>query len=134
MALTMQLFTKRESKPSHGLFKFAPRMLRLEDLEGIRRNGFVLIAGTSQIARIRRLLKELPVEETLLIYSSWEGYYTIPEQIAANPRYKKIRELFCNIIDIHTSGHADRATIRKVVNIVNARQTIFIHKEKDVVL
>ena len=72
----------------------------------------------------------MPIEETLLIYSSWEGYYTIPEQIAANPNYKKFRELFFNVVDIHTSGHADKTTIRKVIDIVKPQETVFIHKEK----
>lgn len=130
MSSTMKFFTERESELSHGLFNFSPRMLRFNGLERIKKKGFVLVAGTSQIARVEKLLKELPVEETLLIYSSWEGYYTIPEQIAANPSYKKFRELFCNVVDIHTSGHADKTTIRKVIDMVKPRETIFIHKEK----
>jgi ribonuclease J len=130
MASTMKFFTERESELSHGLFNFSPRMLRLNGLERIKKSGFVLVVGTSQISRVKELIKELPIEETLLIYSSWEGYYTIPEQIAANPNYKKFRELFFNVVDIHTSGHADKTTIRKVVDIVKPQETVFIHKEK----
>ncbi len=130
LATTMKFFSERESEQSHGLFNFSPRMLRLNGLERIKKKGFVLIAGASQISRVKELTKELPIEETLLIYSSWEGYYTIPEQIAANPNYKKFRELFFNVVDIHTSGHADKTTIRKVIDMVKPRETIFIHKEK----
>lgn len=113
MASTMKFFTEREWELSHGLFNFSPRMLRHNGLERIKEKGFVLVAGTSQISRVEELLKELLIEETLLVYSSWEGYYTIPEQVAANPGYKKFRELFCNVIDIHTSGHADKSTLKK---------------------
>lgn len=134
MASTMKLFTKRESERSHGLFDFSPRMIRHNILERVKKKGFVLIAGTSQISRVEKYLKELPIEETLLIYSSWEGYYTIPEQIAVNPNYKKFRELFNNIVDIHTSGHADKETIKKVIDIVKPKNTILIHKEKGAVL
>ena len=130
MASTMKFFTERESELSHGLFNFSPRMLRLNGLERIKKSGFVLVVGTSQISRVKELINELPIEDTLLIYSSWEGYYTIPEQIAANPNYKKFRELFFNVVDIHTSGHADKTTIRKVVDIVKPQETVFIHKEK----
>jgi ribonuclease J len=130
LATTMKFFSERESEQSHGLFNFSPRMLRLNGLERIKKKGFVLIAGASQISRVKELIKELPIEETLLIYSSWEGYYTIPEQIAANPNYKKFRELFFNVVDIHTSGHADKTTIRKVIDIVKPQETVFIHKEK----
>ena len=134
MASTMSLFTERESEQSHGLFSFSPCMLRLNGLKRIKNKGFVLVAGTSQISRVEEFLKELPVEETLLIYSSWEGYYTIPEQIAVNPSYKKIRELFFNVVDIHTSGHADKTTIQKVIDVVKPQKTIFIHKERNAVL
>ena len=130
MSSTMKFFTDRESELSNGLFSFSPRMLRFNGLERIKKKGFVLIVGTSQISRVKKLINELPIEETVLIYSSWEGYYTIPEQIAANPNYKKFRELFCNVVDIHTSGHADKTTIRKVIDMVKPRETIFIHKEK----
>ena len=130
LATIMKFFSERESEQSHGLFNFSPRMLRLNGLERIKKKGFVLIAGTSQISRVKELIKELPIEETLLIYSSWEGYYTIPEQIAANPNYKKFRELFFNVVDIHTSGHADKTTIRKVIDVVKPQETVFIHKEK----
>ena len=131
MASTMKFFTERESSLSRGLFNFSPRMLRLNGLDRIRKKGFVLIAGTSQISCVKKLLKELPIEETLLIYSSWEGYYTIPEQIAANPGYKNFRELFYNIVDIHTSGHADKTTINKVIETINSKEVIVIHKEGD---
>ena len=109
-------------------------MLRFNGLERIKKKGFVLLAGTSQISRVEELIKELPIEESLRVYSSWEGYYTIPEQVAANPGYKKFRELFSNVIDIHTSGHADKTTIRKVIDIVKPQKNIFIHKEKSAVL
>ena len=134
IASTMKFFTERESEQTHGLFSFSPRMLRLNGLERMKKKGFVLVVGTSQISRVEELIKELPIEETLLVYSSWEGYYTIPEQVAANPGYKNFRELFCNVIDIHTSGHADKTTIRKVIDVVKPQKNIFIHKEKSAVL
>lgn len=134
LVTTMRFFTERESELSHGLFDFSPRMLCLDGLERIKKSGFVLIAGTSQISRVNELIKELPIEETLLIYSSWEGYYTIPEQIAVNPGYKKFRELFHNVVDIHTSGHADKSTIKKVINIIKPQNVIIIHREKGAVL
>ena len=130
MSSTMKFFTERESELSHGLFSFSPRMLRFNGLERIKKKGFVLIAGTSQISRVEELIKELPIEETLLVYSSWEGYYTIPEQVAANPGYKNFRELFCNVIDIHTSGHADKSTLKKVIETINPKEVIVIHKDR----
>lgn len=39
--------------------------------------------------------------------------------------------MFHNVVDIHTSGHADRATIKKVIEIINPKEVICIHKEAD---
>ena len=128
---TMEFFTARESKMSNGVFEFKP-LCYSERLYGkLKRRGFVLVAGTSQIERIRELLGTLPQEEILLIYSSWDGYYKIPEQVKANPKYKEFREMFHNIVDIHTSGHADRQTIERVIKCVNPKEVICIHKEAD---
>ena len=55
----------------------------------------------------------------------------IPEQVKANPKYKDMRDMFQNVVDIHTSGHADKATIRKVIEITNPNDVICIHKEAD---
>jgi ribonuclease J len=125
----MKLFTKYESESSHGLFNFTPRLFKLNYLNRLKNRGFVLITGTSQISRIAELLKELPADETLLVYSTWDGYYKIPEQVLASPKHKLFRELFSNVVDIHTSGHADIATIKKVIEIVKPKEIICIHKE-----
>ena len=74
----------------------------------------------------------VPEEETLLIYSSWDGYYKDPEQVKVNPQYLMFRQEFHNVVDIHTSGHADRQTIKDVIETVNPKQAVIcIHKDKD---
>ena len=128
---TMRLFTEHESELSHGLFCFSPRMYEKKYLRYMKRRGFVFVAGSSQMSRVADILKELPMEETILIYSSWEGYYTIPEQVEANSDYKNFRELFNNVVDIHTSGHADKTTIQKVIETIKPKEVICIHKELD---
>ena len=127
---TMKLFTKLESESSHGLFDFTPRLFKLNYLDRLRNRGFVLITGTSQTSRIAELLKELPADETLLVYSTWDGYYKIPEQVLASPKHKLFRELFSNVVDIHTSGHADIATIKKVIEIVKPKEIIAYTKKQ----
>jgi ribonuclease J len=39
------------------------------------------------------------------------------------------RDAFSNVVDIHTSGHADRKTIEKVIDIIHPKEVICIHKE-----
>ena len=128
---TMKFFTERESKVSNGLFSFYP-LFYSEHLYGkLKRRGFAMVVGTSQIERVGKLIQKLPQEETLLIYSYWDGYYKIPEQVQANSKYKEMRDMFHNVVDIHTSGHADRATIKKVIETINPNEVICIHKEAD---
>ena len=129
MKRTMELFTERESSLSRGLFSFAP-LFYTDKLYGkLKRRGFAMVVGTSRADRIKELLDKLPQEETLLIYSSWDGYYKNAEQVKANSKYKELREMFHNVVDIHTSGHADKATIRKVIETVRPKEIVCIHKE-----
>lgn len=129
MKRTMELFTVRDSSLSRGLFSFAPLFYTNKLYGKLKRRGFAMVVGTSQADRIKELLDKLPQEETLLIYSSWDGYYKNAEQVKANPKYKEFREMFHNVVDIHTSGHADKATIRKVIETLCPKEVICIHKE-----
>lgn len=131
MKAAMRIFNRRESKASNGLFAFHPRFFDMEkDLEKVKKTGFVMCVGPSQIDRVKDLLSNLPESETLLIYSSWDGYYKYDEQIELNSNYKDMRDAFRNVVDIHTSGHADRKTIEKVINTVNPKKALIgIHKE-----
>lgn len=131
MKRTMEYFTEHESKLSHGLFSFDPLFYSDRLYRKLKRAGMVMVAGTSQKDRVEDLLTRLPQDETLLIYSSWDGYYKDPEQVKVNPKYKEFREIFHNVVDIHTSGHADRDTIKKVVETVKPKEVICIHKETD---
>ena len=133
MRRTMNLFTKREALASKGLFEFHPRYVTFDDpkIPIIQKNGFVLVAGTSQLGFVKELCEDLNHEEVLCIYSSWDGYYKIPEQVEVNPMYKEFRDSFHNVVDIHTSGHASRETIRKVIETVKPKEVICIHKEPD---
>lgn len=133
MNSTMQIFTEREGKYGDGLFVFHPRYYKKCELtETMKRRGFVMTAGLSQMSFVEDLYSHLPQEETLLIYSSWDGYYKDPDQVAINPAYKLFREMFLNVVDIHTSGHADRKTIEEVITTVNPKDAIIgIHKDAD---
>lgn len=93
-----------------------------------------MVVSVNNIDMIQQFKEQLPVSETLLIYSSWPSYYTITEQIEANPKYKQFRDMFSNCVDLHTSGHADRDTIERVVDTIGAKEVIVIHKEKDATL
>lgn len=131
---TMRIFTKREACNSNGLFDFHPKNFNFLNRFFMKRKGFVLIAGASQLFYVKALCGDLTSKDLLLIYSSWDGYYKDPVQVAINPNYKNFRDAFSNVIDIHTSGHADKATIHKVIETVCPKEVICIHKEADATL
>lgn len=129
MKRAMEFFTERQSSLSRGLFSFAPLYYTDKLYDKLKRKGFTVVVGMSQADKVKKLLDRLPQEETLFIYSTWDGYYKNAEQVKANPKYKEFREMFYNVVDIHTSGHADKVTIRKVIETVRPKEVICIHKE-----
>ena len=134
MKRTMEFFTERQSSLSRGLFSFAPLYYTDKLYDKLKRKGFTVVVGTSQADKVKKLLDRLPQEETLFIYSTWDGYYKNAEQVKANSKYKEFREMFHNVVDIHTSGHADKATIRKVIETLCPKEVICIHKEAGTML
>ncbi len=130
MKKTMSIFTRREASASKGLFDFHPKTMRAGVLGFMmRKRGFVFIASATQLGAVQRICDGLDPTEVLLIYSAWDGYYKDPEQVEANPIYKQFRDAFDNVVDIHTSGHADRDTLARVITAINPKESIIgIHK------
>ncbi len=131
MKKTMSIFTRREASNSKGLFDFHPKTLKAGILGRMMcKRGFVFIATASQLTYVKNYCKGINPSEVLLIYSAWDGYYKDPEQAKANPFYKQFRDAFDNVVDIHTSGHADRETIARVITAISPKEAIIgIHKD-----
>ncbi len=127
----MKFFTVREGRWPWSKYNLKHEFFNENSIDEYKATGFVLVAGTGSIEKVRNYMVDIDQSQAILIYSSWDGYYTLEEQIAVNPAYKAFREMFANVIDIHTSGHADRRTIEKVIKTVNAKEVKIIHKEKD---
>ena len=133
MGRAMRIFTHREAELSKGLFAFHPKYVGENDskLDGMRKKGFVLMTGASHLDFVKKMCQGLPSSEVLFIYSAWDGYYKDPMQVKQNPAYRDFREAFSNVVDIHTSGHASRKCIEKVIEIVKPKDVICIHKEAE---
>ncbi len=131
MGRAMRIFTQREAKLSKGLFAFHPKYVGQGDskLDEMRQKGFVLMTGASHLDFVRKVCQGLPSSEVLFIYSAWDGYYKDPLQVRQNPAYRDFREAFSNVVDIHTSGHASRMCIEKVIETIKPKDVICIHKE-----
>ena len=111
-------------------YKLSLSKPKREHLKDMKDKGFAMVIGAGHRERVKKIMQNFDPEKTLLIYSAWDGYYQLPEQIETNPGYSQMRSLFKNVVDIHTSGHADRKTIEKVIKTVHPREAIIgIHKE-----
>jgi ribonuclease J len=98
----------------------------------LKDKGFCMLIRSSKIETVKDLLKSLPQEDTLLIYSMWDGY--INEKVKNGENIVQgmldIWHLFENKQIIHTSGHATAETLTRVCELVNPRTAIIpIHSE-----
>ena len=137
LSRTTRIFTRCEADVSKGLFEFRPQYVDGygdKKIPTMKKRGFVLVTGVNNLDKAKEICEDLDSSEVLLIYSAWDGYYKDPEQVKNNPRYKLFRDSFPNVVDIHTSGHADRKTIKEVIETVKPKEVICIHKEADAAL
>ena len=99
----------------------------------MKKRGFLMPIRCNSGYLVRSMTNIYTDEKPVLIYSMWSGYWKgSKEQQIEN--VLDIRSLFepDNIYNIHTSGHADCATLREVCLAVNPRLAIIpIHKDKD---
>lgn len=115
--------------PFENMNKYNPK-LRMKQPEFMKKNGFLMLIGTSDAYRKRiEFFKE---QDPLLIYSMWGGYIkkdadTYDEKLGAlyhgwNPDRR---------VDLHTSGHATADDIRRMILTVKPQKYILpIHTEK----
>lgn len=129
MSWTMTYATQTFGK-NYSMMNFDVKYVNL--MGRLPSTGFVIPVNVSQMEMVHSALQRLNPSESLLIYSTWDGYYKDPEQVAINPRYKQFRDMFDNVVDLHTSGHADRNTLARVINTIHPKESIIgIHKDPD---
>ena len=106
----------------NGIKKYARRMGK----EGIAKTSFVMCVRTSMLRYIKSLSKKMSFENGVLVYSFWSGYRETENMKSFLDECEK---LGLEIVTLHTSGHADYASIKKLVETVNPTEIIPIHTE-----
>lgn len=95
--------------------------------KGYENNKYALMVKTSMIEDIEKLYNKNHITNACLVYSMWEGY---KEKTEMQTFFENIGKYgICDIIDIHTSGHADKETI-SLLSSLNATKVIPIHTTK----
>lgn len=101
--------------------------LKYSSKKSYANNQYVLMVKTSMIEDIEKLYNQNHITNACLIYSMWEGY---KEQREMKKFFEELDKYgISDIINIHTSGHADKNTL-SLLNTLKAKKIIPIHTIK----
>ena len=105
-----------------GLKKYPQRIGK----DRIAKRPFVMCVRTSMLRYLQGLSKKMDFQDGLLVYSFWSGYQETEDM----KRFLSACEAMgLKIVTLHTSGHADYESIKKLVATVNPTEIIPIHTE-----
>ena len=88
--------------------------------------SFVMCVRTSMLEYLKGLAKIMSFDNGVLVYSFWSGYKETDEMKTFLAECEK---LGLTVVTLHTSGHADYDTIKRLVETVNPTEIIPIHTE-----
>lgn len=87
---------------------------------------FVMCVRSSMQRYMQSLSELMGFEGGVLVYSMWEGYKKQPQM---QEFLGACTELGLSVVSLHTTGHADPDTIRKLINHTNPNEIVPIHTE-----
>ncbi len=94
--------------------------------DGIAREKFLMCVRPTMQRYLEALSEKVSFEGGVLFYSMWSGYKKKPD-IAAFLQFMQDKGV--RVVDLHTSGHADEATIRALVQDVSPKYILPVHTE-----
>lgn len=90
-------------------------------------SNYVMFVKESMINDIRLLKQKGSIKNACLIYSMWSGYIKKSESL--RNFLDECNEMGITILNIHTSGHADKTAMEKLNEICDPNKTVIIHTE-----
>ncbi len=94
--------------------------------EGIIKIPFVMCVRTSMLSYMKSLARNMLFENGLLVYSFWNGY---KQDDSMQKFLEECEKLGLEVITLHTSGHADGDTIKKLIKKTNPKEILPVHTE-----
>lgn len=112
-------------------YKFKPDWFK-EEYMNIEKSSkffpnYVMFVKESMINDIRLLKQKGFIKNACLIYSMWNGYIEKSESL--RNFLDECNEMGITILNIHTSGHADKISMKKLNDICDPNKTVIIHTE-----
>ena len=134
----LNLFASAEPQITRSFVKAYPfekykkynKKLQMSQIEYMEKYGFLCMIGTSE--GYKKYIEPFKDKNPLLIYSMWEGYVSDVHKEHNDPKMKALYESFPKNRRriLHTSGHAVKEDLEKMIAIVDAQQAIIpIHTE-----
>ena len=111
---------------SSSRYKFIETYQRKIGKSTIAQKRFVMCVRTSMLDYLKSLSELMSFENGVLVYSFWSGYR---ETESMKPFLTECEKMGLRIEILHTSGHADEGTIRKLIQRVNPSVLIPVHTE-----
>lgn len=98
-------------------------------LRAIAHSGkFVMIVRSSMCGFMNKLYNSsLYLPGSTLVYSMWSGY---KQEKRTAEFLDCVTDMFMNIVDLHTSGHATEEDIELLKQTVNADKYVTVHMDK----
>lgn len=92
----------------------------------IAKRPFVMCIRNSMLRYLKSLAEMLSFEDGILVYSFWNGYR---ETESMKTFLAECEQLGLRIVTLHTSGHADESTIKRLIETVNPKVLMPVHTE-----
>ena len=104
--------------------KYGKKLLSKNNIAKL--DSFMMQVSSDSSSYLQSLAGLCNLRESVLIYSMWGGYKQNMQEFLSD-----IKALGIEIIDLHTSGHADVGTIEILKQRVNPSRIYFVHCEKE---
>lgn len=120
------IFTWIPSKYKYKPYWFKEEYMNIESSSKFFPN-YIMFVKESMLNDITLLKKKGSLKNACLIYSMWNGYIEKSESL--RNFLDDCNEMGITILNIHTSGHADKIAMKKLNDICDPNKTVIIHTE-----
>jgi len=117
---------KYNDKPREFKEKYVEPLEKYKRTENVY-GDYCMLVKTSMYEDIKMLVEKGKAQNACLVYSMWHGYLDKPE---TKQFVEQVKALGIDFAEIHTSGHADLETMKKVEKILKPKKVIVIHTQE----